>query len=81
MRKGKINMTHTETTVRRMTKAERVAYLREHGWYRLSAAGSQTWFSPGWQRVSPHDVEPPEHDRCFYSLATAIRKAVNQPNP
>jgi hypothetical protein len=30
-----------EATARAMTKAERVAYLRERDWYRLSARGSQ----------------------------------------
>jgi hypothetical protein len=65
-----------ESVVQAMTTAERVAYLKEHGWYRLSAGGSQTWFSPGWQRVSRYTVEPPESDRSFYSLAVAIRKAV-----
>jgi len=59
-----------------MSKAERVTYLRDHGWYRLGASGSQTWFAPGWQRITKYTVEPPEHDRCFYSLAAAIRKAL-----
>jgi hypothetical protein len=62
-----------EAAVRRMTKAEKVAYLRECGWYRASASGSQTWYAPGWRRINRHEVEPPEHDRCFYSLAAAIR--------
>jgi hypothetical protein len=31
---------------------------------------------PGWQRTNHYEVERPEHDRCFYSLAAAIRKAL-----
>ena len=65
-----------EAAVRAMTRAERVAYLHEHSWYRLSASGSKCWFPPGWQRVNRYVVEPPEHDRSFYSLAAAIRKAL-----
>jgi predicted RNA binding protein YcfA (HicA-like mRNA interferase family) len=45
-------MTTTEAHVRAMTKRERVAYLQQHGWYRLSAHGSQTWFASGWQHIS-----------------------------
>jgi hypothetical protein len=63
----------TESALRAMTRPERVAHLLSHGWYRLSARGAQSWFAPGWVRVSQGDVEPPEHDRCFYSLAAAIR--------
>ena len=39
-----------EAAVRAMTRAERVDYLRQNGWYRLSAYGSQTWFAQGWKR-------------------------------
>jgi hypothetical protein len=57
-----------ESTVRAMTKTERRDYLRSHGWTRLSARGSETWFHP------THDQ--PEGDRGFYTLAAAIRTAV-----
>jgi hypothetical protein len=69
--------TTIEADARAMTQAERVAYLRECGWYRLSASGSQTWLAPGCRRVNGV-VEPPEHDRTFYSLAAAIREALSR---
>jgi hypothetical protein len=47
-----------------MTKPERVAWLRERGWTRLGYDGAQTWLSP----------DP--DDRCFYSLAAALRFAL-----
>lgn len=71
-------MSTIEAEARALSKAERVAYLREHGWYRLSYRGSQAWFSPGWQRINRHLVVAPEHDRCFYSLAAAIRNALRR---
>jgi hypothetical protein len=40
-------MKRSERKVRAMTKAERRAYLPDHGWYRLGAGGSETWFAPG----------------------------------
>lgn len=65
-----------ESAVRAMTKAERVTYLQDRGWYRLSAAGSQCWLAPGWQRITRFRVDPPDHDRGLYSLAAAVRKAI-----
>jgi hypothetical protein len=67
-------VTEVETTVRAMSRAERVAYLRAAGWHRLSARGSQCWLAPGWQRQRGHVTPGP--DRTFYTLAAAIRKAV-----
>lgn len=54
-----------ETTVRAMTRAEKVAYLKAHGWHRISWRGSQTWQPPG---------DPP----AVYTLAAAIRTALQQ---
>ncbi len=68
-------MTPMEATVRAMTRPERVAYLQAAGWHRLSSHGSQCWFAPGWRRHPAGYVEPGP-DRGFYSLASAIRKAV-----
>jgi hypothetical protein len=70
----------TEATVRAMTRPERVAYLRAHGWYRLSARGSQSWLAPGWRRHAAGYVEP-GGDRGFYSLAAAIRAAIEADHP
>lgn len=52
-----------ETTVRAMTRAEKVAYLKAHGWHRISWRGSQTW-------------QPPGDPAGFYTLAAAIRTAL-----
>jgi hypothetical protein len=71
-------MTFIEARVLAMTKAEREDYLRRHGWYRLSGGKTQTWYAPGWKRVNPRLVEPPEHDRAHYSLARAIRTALSE---
>jgi hypothetical protein len=64
----------TESTVRAMTKPERVEYLRARGWHRLSARGSQCWLAPGW-RLERGEIVPGA-DKAFYSLAAAIRTAV-----
>lgn len=66
---------HLEAAVRAMTRAERAAYLRAHGWRRLSSRGSQTWFAPGWSRHPAGHVRPGQ-DKGFYTLASAIRTAL-----
>jgi hypothetical protein len=65
-------MTDVEAQARAMTKPERRAYLRAHGWTRLSRHGSETWLHPshsGWRG-------PANGDRGFYTLAAAIRAAL-----
>lgn len=59
-----------ESSLRRMTKQERVAFLRARGWSRLSKRGTETWFHP--------TCDEPGGDRGFYSLADAIRTALCQ---
>ncbi len=53
-----------EARVRRMTRPERVRYLKDAGWRRLSSYGAQSWRAPD------------QSDRGFYTLAAAIRTAL-----
>lgn len=69
-------MTAVERAVRAMTRPERVAYLRAAGWYRVAGGQTQMWFAPGWREYAPGLVEPGGEDRAFYSLAAAIRTAL-----
>jgi hypothetical protein len=55
--------TTVEASARAMAKPQRIAYLRDHGWHRISYRGAQSWLSPD-----------PDGHRAWYTLAAAIRE-------
>jgi hypothetical protein len=62
-----VPLTPTETAARAMSKPDRVAYLKAHGWERMSSSGSQTWIDP----ETGHT----------YTLALAVRVALDDECP
>lgn len=60
------DMVERETLTKGATKAEKRAWLRDHGWTQWGSYASSSWRSP----------DPA--DRSFYTLAAALMKEVSK---